>query len=344
MKAARIHPPHEFHLDDLDSPPPGPGEVKVRIRAGGICGSDLHYFHHGGFGDVRIREPMTLGHEVAGEVAELGAGVQGLAAGDKVAVNPSMPCGKCRFCLSGQANNCSDMRFFGSAMRFPHLQGLFRQELVCPAEQLVKVAPSASLQMVAFAEPTSVCLHAAAQAGELLGKRVLVTGVGPIGALCVMIARHAGAREVVASDIAGAPLAAARKVGADRVLNTAEDPHALDEYGVDKGYFDVAFEASGVASAVAAVLTVVRPRGTFVQLGLGNAPISLSMNSVVTKEINLRGTFRFNDEFPIAVEMLASGAIDPSPLLTAALPLEEAPRAFELATDRSKAMKVQLIL
>ena len=157
MKAAVIHAPRDLRIEDLDIPSMGPHDVKVRIRAGGICGSDLHYYQHGGFGAVRLRQPMVPGHEIAGEVAEVGAEVTRVRPGDGVAVNPSQPCGHCRFCLAGQPNHCLDMRFLGSAMRMPHIQGGFREVLVCREAQAVPVPPGMSLHTAAFAEPLAVC-------------------------------------------------------------------------------------------------------------------------------------------------------------------------------------------
>ena len=341
MKAAIIHAPHDLRIEEVDVPAPGPHEVQVRIRAGGICGSDLHYYHHGGFGTVRIQQPMVLGHEVAGDVVAVGEGVTTVAPGDRVAVNPSLPCGHCRFCLAGQPNHCLDMRFYGSAMRFPHIQGGFRETLVCHESQAVPADMPA--ERAAFAEPLSVCLHAARQAGALLGQRVLVTGTGPIGALCVMVARQAGAGEIVATDLLDAPLALVKRIGADRALNTRADPDALKPFAVDKGRFDVAFECSGSAPALSGALAVVRPGGTIVQVGIAGAEVSVPLNVVVAKEIALRGTFRFHEEFAWAVRMLAAG-LDVAPLLTETIALKDAVRAFDLASDRGRAMKVQLAL
>jgi L-idonate 5-dehydrogenase len=313
----------------------------VRIRAGGICGSDLHYFLHGGFGAVTLREPMVLGHEIAGEIAALGAGVTGLMVGEAVAVNPSLPCGACRYCLAGQSNHCLDMRFYGSAMRMPHVQGGFSEMLVCEAARVVSLPAGMSATLAAFAEPLSVCLHAARQAGPLMGKRLLVTGAGPIGCLALAVARHAGAREVVVTDLHAAPLLFARRMGADRTVAMSEDPDALRGYAVDKGYFDVVFEASGSAAALATAIQVARPGAVIVQLGLGG-DVSLPLSTLVAKEITLRGTFRFQEEFALAIEVLARGDIDPMPLLSATLPLADAVAAFELAADRGRAMKVQI--
>jgi L-idonate 5-dehydrogenase len=238
--------------------------------------------------------------------------------------------------------HCLDMRFYGSAMRTPHVQGGFREILVCEESQAVPadVPP----ERAAFAEPLSVCLHAARQAGDLLGKRVLITGAGPIGALLAMVARQAGAREIVASDLLEEPLAMLRRVAADRTFNVGADPQALAGFAADKGYFDVVFEASGSSAALAAALGAARPRGTLVQVGLGGGETAVPMNMVVAKEIALRGTFRFHAEFEQAVQLLASGQMDVAPLLTEIVALDDAPRAFALATDRRRSMKVQLAI
>jgi L-idonate 5-dehydrogenase len=181
------------------------------------------------------------------------------------------------------------------------------------------------------------------QAGPLLGKRVLVTGTGPIGALAIMVARHSGAQEVVTTDLADAPLAIARKIGADLAINTRTQPDGLDRFHADKGYFDVVFEASGSGAALASAITAARPGAVIVQLGLGGE-INFSVNALVAKEIQLRGTFRFDAEFEWAVRFLASGAIDVGPLLTEIVPIDDAKRAFDLAGDRTRAMKVQLAI
>jgi L-idonate 5-dehydrogenase len=343
MRAAVIHAPHDLRVEETTEQPFGADDVKIRIGAGGICGSDLHYYHHGGFGTVRIKEPMILGHEIAGTVIAAGANVTGVLAGDKVAINPSLPCGVCRYCMEGNSNHCLDMRFYGSAMRSPHVQGGFREELVCTQQQAIKLPPDVAITEAAFAEPLSVCLHAARQAGALLGKRVLVTGTGPIGALLIMVARQAGAREIVTTDLLDPPLTLARKIGADRTINTRAQPNGLDSYAVDKGTFDVVFEASGAPQALAAAIAVARPGATIVQVGIGaEATPPVPLNTLVAKEINLRGTFRFHEEFAWAVDFIVSRRIDVRPLLTEIVPLADAVRAFDLATDRSRAMKVLL--
>lgn len=343
MKTVVIHAAKDLRLEEREAETVGTGQVEISIQAGGICGSDLHYYHHGGMGAIRIREPMILGHEVAGTITALGASVSGFSIGDRVAVSPSRPCSACKYCLSGMQNHCLNMRFYGSAMPMPHIQGAFRQKLVAESWQCHKVTENVSIHEAAFAEPLAVTLHALARAGSLLNKRVLVTGCGPIGALIVIAARAYGAREIVATDVMDPVLAKAREVGADRTINVSENPEQLSAYSANKGYFDVVFEASGNEHAMRAALEVIKPRGILVQVGLGG-DISVPQNMVVAKEIELRGSFRFHEEFSLAVDMLNRGAINVKPLLSKVYPLEEAIAAFEIAGDRSQSMKVQLAL
>jgi L-idonate 5-dehydrogenase len=341
MRAIVAHAAKDLRIERVDVAELGADDVRVRIAAGGICGSDLHYYNHGGFGLVRLREPMVLGHEIAGVVEAVGANARRVAVGDRVAINPSRPCNRCKFCLEGRQNQCLDMRFYGSAMRFPHVQGAFSEVLVCEEAQAHVVADGVSLGEAAMAEPLAVCLHGARRAGPLLGKSVLVTGSGPIGALCVIAARRAGAAEIVVTDVADGALGYARKVGADVTINIAAAPQGLAPYASDKGEFDVMFEASGNEAAVRGGLDVVRPGGVIVQLGLGGE-MKLPTNTLVAKEIELRGTFRFHSEFALAVALIGKGLVDVKPLISATLPFTQAKEAFELATDRNRSMKVQL--
>ncbi len=341
MRAVVIHAAHDLRIDEIAAGAPGQGEVRVRIETGGICGSDLHYYHHGGIGSaIRLKEPMVLGHEVAGIVDEVGAGVTRLTTGDRVAVSPSRPCGTCRFCRAGQQIHCLDMRFYGSAMRFPHVQGAFREVLIAEEGQCHPVGALSAAE-AAMAEPLAVCLHAARRAGPLLGKRVLVTGSGPIGGLCAIAVRRAGAVEVIATDVSDAPGAILEQLGVDRFVNVAREPDALAAYATDKGTFDVLMEASGNDKALVAACDVLRPQGIIVQIGLGGSA-TLPINTIVAKELELRGTFRFHEEFALGVELLAKGLIDVKPLISATLPFTSAREAFDLASDRGRAMKVQL--
>lgn len=341
MLGVVVHAPHDLRVEEIEVPPPAAGEVTVHIQAGGICGSDLHYYHAGGFGAVRIRQPMILGHEISGVVGAIGSGVTGITAGMRVAVNPSLPCGHCRFCQEGSQRHCLDMRFMGSAMRFPHVQGGFRQGLTVPASLAIPIPDSMTMAEAAMAEPLSVCLHAIRQAGPLAGRRVLVTGCGPIGALTVLAASFAGAAEIVATDLSSYPLGYAERCGATAVHDIGKAPDALAAYAANKGHFDVMFECSGSSAALRGAFEALRPGAVIVQVGIGG-DVTFPGSVLVAKEFQLRGTFRFDLEFPLAVELMASRRLDVRALVTDTMPIADAVAAFDLASDRQRAMKVHL--
>lgn len=340
MKTLTIHAAHDLRLEDHAIDPLGPGQLRLRLATGGVCGSDLHYYNHGGFGAVRLREPMILGHEVSAYVEALGQGVTGFTPGQLVAVSPSRPCATCQYCLEGLPNHCLNMRFYGSAMPFPHIQGAFREVLIADASQCVD-ATGLTPGEAAMAEPLAVTLHATTRAGQMLGKRVLVTGCGPIGILSILAARRAGAAEIVATDLSDFTLGIARRCGADLALNTRSTPDALAPYTANKGYFDVLYECSGAAPALAAAIPCLRPRGTILQLGLGG-DMTLPMMAITAKELDLRGSFRFHPEFATGVKLMQSGLINLKPLITHTVPLADAETAFKLASDRALAMKAQI--
>lgn len=341
MRALVCHAPHDLRLEDSPIGPLGAKELRVRVAYGGICGSDLHYFEHGGFGTVRLKEPMALGHEVSGTIEAVGGEVNSLAVGQRIAISPSRPCGHCKFCLEGAPNHCLNMRFYGSAMPFPHIQGAFREQLIIDASQAHPIADGLSLSHAALAEPLSVGLHAINRAGGVFGKQVLVTGCGPIGALLIAGLRRAGAAWIVAVDIADLPLACAKKMGADETINIAAQSDGLAKFSADKGLFEVMFEASGTEKALRSGLEVVKPRGVVVSVGLGG-DVSLPLNMLVAKEIELRGTFRFHPEFAVAVGFLNSGLIDAEAVISHTVGFDQANEAFALAGDKGRAMKVQI--
>jgi L-idonate 5-dehydrogenase len=345
IRAVVCHGPLDLRLDYLDPDKAelpqslAPTQLRVRVAYGGICGSDLHYYQDGGFGHIRIKQPMALGHEISGVVEAIGAEVRRAKVGDRIAIGPARPCGTCKFCLAGQQVHCLRMRFYGSAMPFPHIQGGFRDALVIEEQQAHVLKPHVSLGEAALAEPLSVVLHAITRAGGVFGKQVLVTGCGPIGLLQIAAARRAGAARIVATDVAQMPLDTAVKMGADEVLNLSQEPHALDRYKMDKGSFERVFECSGNARAMLGALEVVQPQGVVVVVGLGG-DMSLPMTQVVSREIDIRGTFRCNDEYATAVAFLNGRLIDLKPIITKVMPFADAVEAFKLAGDKSRSLKV----
>ncbi|OYR12076.1 L-idonate 5-dehydrogenase [Brucella thiophenivorans] len=340
-----LHAQNDLRVENRAFEAPGSGEVLVSVQAGGICGSDLHYWLEGGIGTIVVREPIILGHEASGRIEALGEGVTNLAVGQLVAMNPSQPCGDCSFCQQGLSRHCNAMRFKGSAMYLPHQQGMFRDKMVIAADQCFTVPSDIDPGAAACAEPLAVCLHAAnrgeAIAGSLSGKVVLVTGAGPIGALCVAVAKRRGASEIIVTDIQDATLAIAAKMGANHTVNISADPTGLDRWKEGKGKVDLVFECSAAAPAINDAISCLRPLGTMVQVGVAG-PTTMPLNVMVGKEIQFIGSQRFDTEFAEAVQLIGSRAIDPRPIITATFPVTEALPAFRVATDRSQSVKVQI--
>jgi L-idonate 5-dehydrogenase len=311
----------------------------LKLGAGGICGSDLHYFQHGRAGSFIIREPLIPGHEASATVSAVGPNVTRVKPGDRVALSPSHACRRCEACRGGRENLCREMFFLGSASVFPHAQGLFQEQFVLGEQQCYPVSADVPLADLAFAEPLAVALHAVNRAGNLLGATVLVTGAGPIGCLIVMAARLGGAAAIACSDVLERPLETARTVGADEIIRADRSPEALATRR-----FDVALEASGSPIAFRNCLAAVKRGGTVVQVGTQpSEPTPLLLNDIMANEIDLRGVFRWGREFEWAVQYLATGRLNVRPLLTGQFPLKDAPAAFQAASDKAKSVKVQLV-
>lgn len=343
MRACVLHRAEDLRVEARDDRPLGAGEVRLRLGRGSLCGSDLHYYFDGRVGDFAVREPLILGHEVSGDVVEIGPGVDPALLGRRVAVDPSQPCGRCEDCRRGRENLCADMVFFGSAARLPHLQGAFADAPVVRASQCHPVPGEMPHERLAFAEPLAVAMHACTRAGNLLGKRVLITGVGPIGALIALAARKAGAAHIAVTDVADAPLALVGRIAADETVNTAAAPERARAWQEGRGTFDAAFEASGNLDALETCLLATRPGGTLVQVGfLPGGRVPVQMNRLMAKELQVHGSFRFHEEFAWSVRALTDGAIDVAPLLTGAYPVSRVDEAFAAARDRSRHMKVQI--
>lgn len=342
MRALQIHAARDLRLAEVAPRPIAADEVRIAVKSGGICGSDLSYYFKGRVGDFALQEPMILGHEVAGEVVEIGGDVEDLSIGTTVAVNPSRPCLACRDCLSGRSNLCREMLFYGSAARMPHVQGAFSDLAVARADQCHPIPPTIPPSLAAMAEPLAVALHAVKRAGDLLGRRVLIAGAGPIGLLVALAARQAGAGEVSIFDLAKPPLEKAREIGVDQTYRVG-GADLLKPFEANKGVFDITFEATGALPALASLLRVTRPGGRVVQIGmLPPGDVSVAANLLMAQEIDYLGSFRFHEEYAMAVQFLATGKINIAPLITGEFALDDADAAFEAAADRERSIKVQL--
>jgi L-idonate 5-dehydrogenase len=337
--ACTIHAALDLRLEDETPRALGPTDVLLALGAGGICGSDLHYYKEGRVGAFVVKEPLVPGHEASGVVAAIGSAVTRVRPGDRVAINPSHPCGLCDYCHAGRGNLCRKMFFLGSASVFPHAQGMFRERFVMGERQLTPIAePHISLGEIACAEPLSIGLHAVHRAGSVLGETVLVTGGGTIGCMSVIAARLAGAARVICCDVQDRALEMARTVGADEVIRSDRVAAAdLAELA------DVAIEAAGAPAALATCLAAIKRGGRVIQVGTLPPELPFPANSLMARELDYRGAFRAHLEFDWAVQAIRTRRADVRPLITAQLPLSESKQAFELALDKTRSTKVQLV-
>jgi L-idonate 5-dehydrogenase len=338
--AATLFGPEDLRVVERDLGDLQPGMVRVRFGAGGVCGSDMHYYKHARTGDFVVKAPLVLGHEIAGTIAAISGSAPGLKVGDRVAINPSRWCGRCTYCRQDRPNLCEAIYFMGSASKWPHMQGGFSSEFDAIPAQCIRIPDHVPFEAAALGEPLAVCLHAVARAGSIKDKSVLVIGAGPIGQITLMAARRKGAGRTMVSDIAPGTLAFARRLGADETVDVSAGPEALAE-AVARNPVDVVFEASGSPQGVAAAVASVRRGGTIVQIGnLPGGLIPTPTNAIMSKEIDFVGTFRFGKEYFEAVEMIADGSIDMRSIVTGRRPLTQAVEAVQLAFDRSQSMKV----
>lgn len=323
MEAFYLHGARDLRLQEIDIPSLKADEVLVRIRATGICGSDLHYYEYFRNGDFIPKQPFVLGHESAGEIADPGAFAERLPVGSRVAIDPSHPCRNCSYCVGGRYNLCTRMRYFGSAAYDPPVDGAFREYVPARAENCHLIPEDMKFREAALLEPLSIALHGVAQAGNIAGKRVLICGAGPIGQLLGLVTRHYGAARLMVTDLRPGVLKVAER-WAD-VGVPADDPSQLD------AAFDVVIEASGAAAALTTAYERCGPGGTIVQLGIQTKPSLLPVNLVMQKELTVKGSFRFARMFAKAVDLLGRRKLDVTPLLSHGSDFFDLVRGFEAA-------------
>ena len=345
MRAAVLEAAGKISIRSVPVPVPGAGMVRLRVRRAGICGSDLHYFEHGSCGAFVPTRPFVLGHEFAAEVAALGDGVDGLTVGDRVTANPARACGVCDHCKGGRGNLCRRTIMLGSASTTPPTDGAFAEFVVVRADQCHPLPSGLDDGAGAMLEPLAVALHAVKRAGTVSGRRVLVTGGGPIGVLVALTAKAFGAVPVALSDVVEGRRATARTLGVEATLDPMS-PRLLDEVRELAGEgFDVVFEASGAKAALRQAFDLVRPGGTIVQIGtLGTEDIPLPANQLMVREINLVGSMRYGNVFGEAIRLVESGRINVRGLISDVRPLADVAEALRVASGKSAVLKVQLEL
>ncbi|MFJ5227366.1 L-idonate 5-dehydrogenase [Streptomyces sp. NPDC088400] len=328
MRAVVVHGPGDLRIDERPDPVPGEGEVLLAMEWGGVCGSDVAYWKHGASGTAALTHPLVLGHEVAGRIAGIGAGVSGLADGLPVTVHPAEPVGDGRLPdrIAGRTNLYPRIRYFGSAAFDPHTDGGFSEYRVVRAAQIRPLPEGVTTEHGALAEPLAVAMHAVHRAGDLRGRTVLVNGAGPIGSLVVAAAKHRGAAAVIASDISAASLRVARSMGADETLDISEGTALPQDV-------ELVFEASGAPAALGPVLRATARGGTLVQVGnLPGAAVAAALGDLVTREITWIGSYRFVEEIDDALRAMREG-LDVSPVISHRFDLDRAGEALAVAAD-----------
>lgn len=342
MQAFVLHGAEEIRLEDVPRPVPGGGEVLVRVKAAGICGSDLHYHAHGRCGNFVPTRPFILGHEFAGEVVELGRGVDDPAIGTRVAVDPSRPCGRCRLCRQGRYNLCPEMVYFGSAAVVPPSEGCFAEFVTVPAANCWPLPDGFEYAWGALLEPMSVAMHAVQRSGGVAGKSVLITGGGTIGQMILLVATAFGASRVVVSDIKPFARDFAAGHGAAGTLDPVVGDCAVEAERYAPGGFEVVFEAAGVGAALEQAIGMSAPGATVVQVGTLPDGTAIPANLLLTRELQYVGSWRFANVFERVIEMVVSGRIDPRPLITRVFPFAELPAAIREAGGDRDIIKVQI--
>lgn len=341
MKAFFLDGIRQLVQKETDKPPVGDGDVLIKVNTVGVCGSDIEYYLHNRIGSFIPQAPLVLGHELAGEIVEVGAGVSSLAPGVRVAIDPSIPCRVCEHCRKGRHNICNNLGFIGTAATVPHIPGGMGEYVSIPAANCYVAPDHLSWGEATCLEPLSVAVHAALRPSSIAGANVLVSGGGTIGQFIALAARAFGAASIAVSDLQPFRRDFAVEHGADLGI----DPTNADEMATaneNTGGFDLIFEASGAPPAVRGNLELVKKGGTIVQVGSIASDVELPANLIMSKELRILGSFRYGDIYPISMNLLSTRRVDVRPLISVTFPYTASVKAFDLAAERGDTIKVQI--
>jgi len=340
MKALVFHGKEDIRYEEVPTPQPKKDEVLIKVKAVSICGSDLAGYR--GNNTMRV-PPFIMGHEFAGEVAQLGEGVTNVKVGDKVGVITNLFCGTCAACKAGLTNVCDNRLIIGTTMKAGSYNGAMADYVLAPAAKLFKLSGKHSFSEYALLEPLSTGLRAAKLAGDLKDKTVTVIGCGPIGLLAIMCIKHFGAKEILATDVLDTRLDMAKKCGATHALSAKEDLNAYVDKLTDDAGMDIVFDAVGSESTVNLGVNIVRLGGKVVWVGLAQPQISFEYKHAVVKEIAFQGVYLYVTEMEEGLELLEAGKLDIGKIITSEYPMSEGPRIFkELTSPNAQDIKVIL--
>lgn len=327
---------NDLRLEQRKIEEPGHNEVLLRMGSVGICGSDVHYLTKGRIGHFIVKDPMVLGHEAAGTVHKCGPGVTHLKPGDRVAIEPGVPCRMCDHCKTGRYNLCESVFFCATPPDHGNLQRYYKHA----ADFCFKLPDHVSLEEAATFEPLSVAVHACLRADVKIGKTVLVCGAGPIGLVNLLTAKAMGASKVLITDVVESRLSFAKSVGADETLLVGKGKDVDTLVGEVESLLgrkpDVTIECSGSEPSTALAIKSTKNGGMVLLVGMGAEEIKVPMLSAMIREVDIRGVFRYANCYPIALDLVATGRVNVKPLITHRYTLEQTLEAFEtsrLGTD-----------
>ena len=316
MTAAVLYGPRDLRIEQRPVPTPSEGEVLVRILSVGVCGSDVHYYEHGRIGDFVVRSPLVLGHESSGQIVAVGKGVAPARVGQRVAIEPGEPCGRCPQCRGGRYNLCRSIRFHGT----PPVDGTLSEFAAVNSELAYAVPDEISDNSAALIEPLSVGIWATRKAGIQIGSSLLIAGAGPIGLVTTKVARAVGATRIAVTDVNRNRLSAALASGATEIAVPGSDDAAGD--------FDAFIDCSGSSAAIDAGVRSVRPAGSVVLVGMGADELKLPLSVIQQRELIITGTFRYANTWPTAIALVASGRVSLDDLVTGEYGLADVERAL----------------
>ncbi len=327
MRAVKLYAPGDMRLVEIEKPVPGPGEVLVQVKAVGVCASDVHYYRDGRIGDAVVTEPIIMGHEFGGVIAGLGPGVEGLKVGDRVAVEPAIPCGECAICAAGDINLCRNIKFCGT----PPYDGSLREYLAWPAELCVPVPDSMTMPEIAMLEPLAVGVYGVEIAEPVQGKSIAILGSGAIGLSLLQAAKASGCGKAIVTDLIPERLEIARTLGADATFDAA-DPDLVKKVVSDGIGLDIVFEAAGENDAVRQATEMVRPGGMVVVGGIPREDeMCLTASLIRRKGLTIKLIRRSKNTLHRSIELVRQGKVNLSPFATHTFPVERVTEAFELA-------------
>lgn len=329
MRAAFLYRPGEIHIEQTEIPIPKDDEALIKLKAVGVCGSDVHFYRHGRIGDFVVKEPLILGHECSGEVVEIGKNVKKVKVGDRVAIEAGVPCRRCSYCRSGRYNLCRDVTFLAT----PPFHGAYREYMTHPEDFLFKLPETVSFEEGAMIEPLAVGTYAAERGNVNVKNTVAIIGSGTIGLITLQAVKARGAMDVIVIDVESFKLELAKKLGASLTINAKEEDPVQKVIEYSDGGADVVMEAVGAVETVQQSIKMARPGAVIVWIGMPTTDeIPIRAVEAICKDVDIRGIFRYANAYEPAIKMVSKGKVELKSLITTTFDLDHVQDALEYPT------------